>query len=59
MHVVYDDEVAPSSPLLAEVQFVDSGICALFSVGRKMESRRRQLLLHKSPRPSPPENKGG
>ena len=49
MHSVYDDEVGLSSPLLAEVQFVDCVICALFSVGRKMESCRRRLLLHQSP----------
>ena len=35
MHSVYDDEVGLSSPLLAEVQFVDCVICALFSLGRK------------------------
>ena len=49
MHNVYDDEVGLSSPLLAEVQFVDCVTCALFNVGRKIQSRRRQLLLHQSP----------
>ena len=49
MHSVYDDEVGLSSPLLAEVQFVDCVICALFSVGRKIQTRRKQLLLHQSP----------
>ena len=49
MHSVYDDEVGLSSPLLAEVQSVDCVICALFSVDRKMEGCRRQLLLHQSP----------
>ena len=49
VHSVYDDEVGLSPPLLAEVQFVDCVICALYSVGRIMECRRRQLLLHQSP----------
>ena len=49
MHSVYDDVVGLSSPLLAGVQFVDCVISALFSVGRKVQSRRRQLLLHQSP----------
>ena len=49
MHNVYDDEVELSSPLLAEVRFVGYEICALFSLGRKVPSRRRQLLLHQSP----------
>ena len=37
MHSVYDEEVGLSSPLVAEVQFVDSVICALFSFGRKIQ----------------------
>ena len=49
MQSVCDDVVGLSSPLLAEVQFVDSVIGAAFSVGRKIQSRRRQLLLHQSP----------
>ena len=49
VHSVYDDVVGLSSPLLAEVQFVDCLINALFSVRRKIQSRRRQLLLHQSP----------
>ena len=49
VHSVYDDVVGLSSPLLAEAQFVDCVISARFSVGRKMESRRRQLLLHQPP----------
>ena len=49
MHSVYDDDVGLSLPLLAELQFVDCVICALFSLGKKMESRPRQLLLHQSP----------
>ena len=48
VHSIYDDVVRLSSPPLAEVQFVGCVISALFSVGRKMESRRRQLLLHQS-----------
>ena len=48
VHSVYDNVVGLFSPLLAEVQFVHCVISALFSVGRKMESRRRQLLLHQS-----------
>ena len=46
---LYDDVVGLSSPLPVEVQFVDCVISALFSMGRKKESRRRQLLLHQSP----------
>ena len=37
MHNVYDDEVGLSSPLFAEVQFVDCVICALFSLDRKIQ----------------------
>ena len=47
MHSVYVEDVGLPSPLLAEVQFVDCVISALFSVGRKIQSRRRRLLLHK------------
>ena len=49
MHSVYDEEVGLSSPLTAEAQFVDCVISTLFSVGRKIQSRRRRLLLHQSP----------
>ena len=49
VHSVCDDVVGVFSPPLAEVQFVDCVISALFSVGRKMQSRRKQLLLHQSP----------
>ena len=49
MHSVYDEEVGLSSPLEAEVQFVDCVISALFSGGRKIQSRRRQLVLHQTP----------
>ena len=37
VHSVYDEEVRLSSPLLAEVQFVDCVICAFFSLGRKIK----------------------
>ena len=49
MHSEYDEEVGLSSPLTAGVQFVDCVISALFGVGRKIQSRQRQLLLHQSP----------
>ena len=49
MHSVYDEEVGLSSPLTVEEQIVDCVISALFSVGRKIQSRRRQLLLQQSP----------
>ena len=49
VHSVYDDVVGLSSPLPAEVQFVDCVISALFSVGRRTQSCQRQLLLHQSP----------
>ena len=49
VHSVYDDVVGLSWPHLAGVQFVDCVLGALFGVGRKMESRRRQLLLHQLP----------
>ena len=48
MHSVYDEEVGLPSPLTAEVQFVDCVISALFSVGRRIQSRKRQLQLHQS-----------
>ena len=46
MHSVDVEEVGLPSPLLAEVQFVDCVISARFSLGRKIQSCRRQLLLH-------------
>ena len=46
MPSVYVEDVGLFSPLTAEVQFVDCVINARFSVGRKIQSRRRQLLLH-------------
>ena len=55
VHSVYVEEVGLSSPLRAEVQFVDCVINALFfSMGRKIQSRQRQLQLHQSPCPLPP-----
>ena len=45
MHSVYVEDVRLSSPLTAEIQCVDCVISALFSVGRKVQSHRRQLLL--------------
>ena len=56
MHYVYVEEVGLSLPLTAEVQFVDCVISALFSVGRKIESRRNKLQLHQSPFALPPVN---
>ena len=46
MHSVYVEDVGLPSPLLDEEQLVDCVISARFSVGRKIQSRRRQLLLH-------------
>ena len=46
MHSVAVEEVALSSPLLAEGQFVDCVISARFRLGKKLESCRRQLQLH-------------
>ena len=46
VHSVYVKDVRLPLPLTAEVQFVDCVISARFSVGRKIQSRRRQLLLH-------------
>ena len=54
VHSVYVEEVGLSSPLLAEVQFDDCVIRALFSVGRKIQSGRRQLLLHQFTLTCPP-----
>ena len=48
MHSVYVEEVGLHSPLLAELQFVDCVSSARFSLGRKIQSRRRQLQLHQS-----------
>ena len=46
--------VGLSSPLTAEVQFVDCVISACFSVGRKIQSRLRPLLLHQFTLTCPP-----
>ena len=49
MHNVYVEGVGLHLPLTAELQFVDCVISARFSLGRKIQSRRRQLQLHQSP----------
>ena len=54
MHRVYAKGVGLHSPLLAEVQFVDCVISARFSLGRKIQSRRRQRLLHQFTLTCPP-----
>ena len=54
MHSVYVEDVGLPSPLLAEVQFVDCVMSARFSVGRKIQSRRGQLLLHQFTLTCPP-----
>ena len=46
MHSVDVEDVGMPSRLPAEVQFVDCVINACFSLGRKIQSRRRQLQLH-------------
>ena len=57
MHSVYVEEVGLSSPLTAEVRFVECVISALLSVGRNIQSRRRQLQLQQSPYLLPPVKK--
>ena len=54
MHNVYVEDVGLSSPLTAEVQVVDCVISARFSVGRKIQSRRGELLLHRFTLTCPP-----
>ena len=54
VHSVYVKVFEPPSPLLALVQFVDCVISARFSVGRKIQGRRRQLLLHQFTLTCPP-----
>ena len=51
---VYVEDVGLPSPLLAEIQFDDCVISARFSLGRKLESGRRQLLLHQFTLTCPP-----
>ena len=46
MHSVDVEDVGLPSPLLAEVQFADCVISTRFSLGRKIQSCRRQLQLH-------------
>ena len=52
VHSVYVEDVGLQSPLTAELQFVDCVISARFSLGRKIQSRRRQPQLHQSPLPA-------
>ena len=52
VHSVYVEDVGLPSPLLAEVQFVDCVISARCGLGKKIQSRRRQLQLHQSPFPA-------
>ena len=54
MHSVYVEDVVLPTPLLAGVQIVDCVISARFSLGRKIQSRRRQLLLHEFTLTFPP-----
>ena len=54
MHSVDVEEGGLLSPLLAEMQFVDCVISARFSLGIKIQSRRRQLLLHQLTLTCPP-----
>ena len=54
MHSVYVGDVGLPSPLLAQVQFVDCVISARFSLGRKIQSRQRQLLLRQFTLTCPP-----
>ena len=49
---VYVEEVGLHWPLTAELQFVDCVISTRFSLGKKTQSRRRQLQLHQSPAPA-------
>ena len=54
MHSVDVEAVGLPSPPLAEAQFVDCVISARFSLGQKIQSRRRQLLLHQFTLTCPP-----
>ena len=54
VHSVYVGDVRLPLPLLAKVQFVDCVISSRFSLGRKTQSRRRQLLLHQFTLTYPP-----
>ena len=42
VHNMSDDEAGLSSPLLAKVQFVDCVMCALFSLGRRIQKSLSQ-----------------
>ena len=52
MHSVYVEEVGLQPPLTAELQFVDCVMSARSRLGRKIQSRRRQLQLQQSPSPA-------
>ena len=54
MHSVDVEDVGLPSPLLAEVQFVDCVSSARCSLGRKIQSCRRQLQLHQFNLTCPP-----
>ena len=54
MHSGYVEDVGLSLPLTAAVQFVDFVISAPSSVGRKIKSCPRQLLLHQFTLTCPP-----
>ena len=54
MHSVDVEDVGLLSPLLAEMQFVDCVISGRFSLGRKIQSRQRQLQLHRFTLTFPP-----
>ena len=54
MHSLDVEEVGLPSPLLAEVQVVDCVISARFRLGKKSESRRRQLQLRQLTLTCPP-----
>ena len=54
MHSVDVEDVGLPSPLLAEAQYVDCVISRRFSLGRKIQSHRRQLQLHQFTLTCPP-----
>ena len=54
MHSVDVEDGGLPTPLLAEVQFVDHVISASFSLGRRIQSRQRQLQLHQFTLTFPP-----
>ena len=54
MHSVDVEDVKLLSPLLAEMQVVGCVISARFSLGIKIQSRRRQLQVHRFTLTCPP-----